>query len=64
MSPRTGVTSDLDIQRTANLLIMQHDDKAPIHADMLNKPFRKADLARKIRGALRKTAPVAAETTA
>ena len=34
MSPRTGVTSDLDIQRTANLLIMQHDDKAPIHADM------------------------------
>ncbi len=33
-------------------------------ADMLNKPFRKADLARKIRGSLCKAAPVASDSSA
>ena len=28
------MTSDLDIYRTANLLIKQHGDEAPVHAAM------------------------------
>ncbi len=32
--PDDSVTSDLDIYRTANLLIKQHGDEAPVHTAM------------------------------